>query len=79
MIGRKSPCLVITFFSTVQAMAVEKELTAQGLPGRMIPVPREITSGCGLAWKAPADREEELTLAIERAGLHIQGLYRLEL
>ena len=34
------------------AMQMEQYARAHGLPGRMIPVPREITAGCGLSWKA---------------------------
>ena len=54
----KKPTLVITFATTTQAMAMEKFCQTQSLPGRLIPVPREITAGCGLSWKAdPADRD----------------------
>ena len=41
----------------------------QGLPGRIIPVPREITAGCGLAWRAPPEAETLLTGALGTAGL----------
>lgn len=55
---KKKPTLIITFATTTQAMAMEKFCTRQKLPGRLIPVPREITAGCGLSWKAaPEDRE----------------------
>ena len=54
----KKPTLVITFATTTQAMAMEKFCQTQGLPGRLIPGPREITAGCGLSWKAdPADKD----------------------
>lgn len=32
-------------------MAMEKQCNHQGIPGRLIPVPTEITAGCGLAWR----------------------------
>ena len=55
---QKKPTLIITFATTTQAMAMEKFCQTQSLPGRLIPVPREITAGCGLSWKAdPADRD----------------------
>ena len=49
----KKPALIITFPSTAAAMEAESFCQEQGLPGRIIPVPREITAGCGLAWRAP--------------------------
>ena len=59
---KKKPALIITFATTTQAMAMEKFCARENLPGRLIPVPREITAGCGLSWKAlPEDREMLLT------------------
>ena len=51
----KAPALVISFANVTEALAVENACKAAGLPGRIIPVPREITAGCGLAWSAVAD------------------------
>ena len=45
--------LIITFHTTTAAMAMESLCTEKGLPGRLIPVPREITAGCGMSWRAP--------------------------
>ena len=50
MIARKMH-LLITFHTTAGAMAMEKRCRAAGLAGRLIPVPREITADCGLAWR----------------------------
>ena len=47
------PRLIITFPTTVMAMAMEKTCQANGLPGRLIPVPPEISAGCGMCWMAP--------------------------
>ena len=65
----KRPTLVITFHTTTQAMAAEAFCLAQGLPGRLIPLPREITAGCGLAWAAPPEGREVLIPALEGEGL----------
>lgn len=46
---------IITFRTTSDAMAFEKKCKEQTIPGRMIPVPREISAGCGLAWSAPLE------------------------
>ena len=44
--------LVITFYTTTDAMAMEHTCKCAGADGRLIPVPRSITAGCGLAWCA---------------------------
>lgn len=42
---------LITFRTTAEAMAMEKFCGTNNIPGRLIPVPREISAGCGLAWR----------------------------
>lgn len=78
----KVDSLVITFPTTASAMACEELCAKKGLPGRMIPVPGQISAGCGLAWKvSPADRPVfELELAstgIAWSGMDIVGLWEL--
>ena len=65
----KKPALIIAFPSTAAAMEAESFCLEQGLPGRIIPVPREITAGCGLAWRAPPEAEAVLKGALGTAGL----------
>ena len=65
---------IITFHTTSAAMAMEKYCNENSIKGRLIPVPRELSAGCGLAWAAPPEDREliEKTLAeteINRAGL----------
>ena len=66
---KKKPTLIITFSTTTQAMAMEKFCTRQNLPGRLIPVPREITAGCGLSWKARPEEKDLLISALTEAGM----------
>ena len=47
----KRPYLVLSFDETVAAMAWEKHCAEAGVPGRLIPLPRELSAGCGLAWR----------------------------
>ena len=74
---QKKLCLVVTFDATAAAMAAEKYCLERGVPGRLIPVPREITAGCGLAWKAEMDQEEAVTAALEAAGIAYSGVHRV--
>ena len=78
MIKRQNK-LVITFHTTTAAMAMEKACAAAGIPGRLIPVPREITAGCGMSWKAePADRAA-LEAFVAEKGITVAGFYELML
>ena len=46
-----------------------------GLPGRLIPVPRSITAGCGMCWSAPPEAQAELEDLVVREKLDVDGLY----
>ncbi len=65
----KKPHAVVTFASTADAMAVQAAADAGSVAGRMIPVPSEISAGCGLAWCAPDDDAEGASAALAAAGL----------
>ena len=43
--------IVLSFRTTLEAMEWEKQCHARQVPGRLIPLPREISAGCGLAWR----------------------------
>jgi len=48
--GRTAPPEVVLIFrGTHQVMSAEKNLKRAGVPMRLIPVPRRLTSDCGLA------------------------------
>jgi N-terminal domain of molybdenum-binding protein len=44
---------VITFETTTQAIGMESACKKHQIAGRLIPVPKEITAGCGMAWMTP--------------------------
>ena len=75
----KKPFLIITFSATVDAMAMEKYCMDHQLPGRLIPIPREIHAGCGLAWKTEPSEKEHFMGALEAAGIRWEAMEVLEL
>ena len=72
---KKEQKLVITFHTTADAMAMEKACRESGVPGRLIPVPREISAGCGLAWCAPPDPRESLLEIMSQHGIEQEDLH----
>ena len=47
---QKENKVIVTFHTTAEAIAMEKACLNGGIPGRLIPVPRQISSGCVLAY-----------------------------
>lgn len=67
--------LVVTFHTTADAMAMEKACKENNTPGRIIPVPRAISAGCGLSWCAALDEREEIVAMMEKVGIEPEDLH----
>ena len=65
------PGIIVTFARTIDAFAFEDAAHAAALPGRLIPLPTQVSASCGLAWLAPLDAD--LT---SLDGLAREGVYR---
>ena len=72
---KKELKLIITFHTTADAMAMEKVCKERNAPGRLIPVPRTISSGCGLAWCAGLDEREVLSETMAAVGLAEEDMH----
>ena len=72
---KKQMKLVITFHTTTDAMAMEQMCKKEQADGRIIPVPRVISAGCGLAWCANLEGREELEELMKRKGITYQEIH----
>lgn len=61
----KKEWLIVTFPTTAAAFQMESTAKNMGLTGRLIPVPREISAGCGLAWRDEKDKQAEIKKCLE--------------
>lgn len=76
MRARSEKC-VVTFRTTAGAMAMEAACKEAGLPGRLIPVPRSVTAGCGLCWAGPPESREALEDLVIQTRLDVDGIYAI--
>lgn len=77
---RKKECkIVITFDTTTHAFAMEEACEKNKLIGRLLPVPREITAGCGLCFCLSLDQEEGIHSFLEQTSCQFKQLYKMEL
>lgn len=60
-------------------MAVQTAAADGSIPGRVIPVPSEISAGCGLAWSAPVSERDALEEALKAKGLKWAAISVVEL
>ena len=57
---KKQEKVVFAFASTAIAMKMEKTMKEANAPGRLIPVPKEITAGCGLSYIVNPEEKEQV-------------------
>ena len=74
---QKQEKCVVTFRTTAGAMAMERSCKETGLPGRLIPVPRSITAGCGMCWAAPREAREAVEALVIKEHLDVDGIYAI--
>jgi len=67
--------LVVTFHTTSEAMAAENACKQYGAPGRLIPVPRTISAGCGLAWCAGLEDKDVVKEVLNKVGIKEEDMH----
>ncbi|MCF2684133.1 MAG: DUF3343 domain-containing protein [Dorea sp.] len=72
---KKELKLVVTFHTTADAMAMEKACKEHQVPGRIIPVPRAISAGCGLSWCADLSDREAIVSMMKEAGIEEEEIH----
>jgi hypothetical protein len=69
---------VILFVSTHFAIRAEKLAKEQGLAVKLIPVPRHLSSDCGVCLRFSWDQKRELEETLNQAGVQMEGIHCLD-
>jgi len=72
---KKEQKIIVTFYTTTGAMAMEKRCKEMNIPGRLIPVPPAITAGCGMAWCLPPEAKQSFIDIAQ--DMDVQGYYEM--
>lgn len=70
--------VVVTFHTTTEAMAWEKTCKEAGLPGRLIPMPVQISAECGLVWLISPEEQGHLLQEAARLNLKYGNVIELK-
>ena len=68
---------VIIVYSTSHAIRIEKLLQGEGIACKLIPVPRKISSDCGMCIRVLQADVETASRAIATAQVEIEGIYEI--
>ncbi len=66
------------FGSTQRAIRAEKIMKEAGLPAMAIPVPRNVSSDCGIVIRFPSDRLGEAMRVLAERNLEPKSVHDLE-
>ena len=67
------PLGVILFPSVHFALRAEKLVKEKGISHKLIPVPRHLSSDCGVCLRIPWEKREEVLGFLSQAGVKIDG------
>lgn len=67
--------VVLVFASTHAAIAAEDALREEGIPLQVIPLPRWVSAGCGLALRLEEGDVTRAEGAIGRRGIPLRGIH----
>lgn len=73
------PCQGIVLFPSVHfAIKAEKLIRSEGFPAKLIPIPRHLSSDCGVGLRIPWKEKETIGRILAEASVRIEGIYPLE-
>ena len=75
----KKEYLLITFPNVTEAMRLEAASEKAKVPGRLIPVPRQIISTCGMAFRAEPGQKQQLADLAAQEKITVEEYFNLEL
>ena len=73
----KRNCVVITFYTTAEAMATKKLCKEQNIPGKLISAPRALSADCGIAWRSDRELRKTLQNALTEAEIEFAGFHEI--
>ena len=66
----------VVVFSTSHAIKIEKLLAGMGIRCKLVPVPRHISSDCGVCVRISQDNQPAVQKAIAEQKIEIQGFFQ---
>lgn len=69
---------VITFHTTQQPLVFEKTLKNEGMNIKLMPVPRQVSSSCGIAARVDCDKKEKILSICKENNIEIEGFHTIE-
>ena len=75
---KKELKLIVTFYTTSSAMATEKVCNENGINGKLISAPRELTSDCGISYAFDKSDREKVEKLLADKSIEYEKIVEIE-
>lgn len=69
--------IIVTFYTTAEAMATKKLCQERNIPGKLISAPRKLSADCGIAWCSECSLKDTIENALREAKIEFAGLHEI--
>lgn len=76
---KKEEKILVSFDSTTSAIAMEKVCKQNNIDGRIIPLPKMISAGCGIAWISPISIKDKICDVLKQNSIIFNEIYEIEI
>lgn len=66
--------LYISFYTTREAMETEELMRISSIIGKLVPVPRNISATCGLAWQGNVEDKEKILAKLHEKDIEYEEI-----
>lgn len=73
----QSPYAVILVYSTSHAMRIERLLNQHHIECKLIPVPRQLSSDCGVCVRFQRADKDKIVNCLNSAQMEVQGIFEI--
>lgn len=70
--------IFISFSEMYDALQCEKVCRVQQIPGKLVTIPRELSAGCGYAWRSEATYQDIILTLLEEKGVAFEAAHCLD-
>ena len=70
--------LIITFYTSSEAMATDKACKKEGIEGKLISAPRNITADCGISYATNISNKPKITELLSNNKITFEKMVEME-
>ena len=74
----KKRSIIVTYFSSTEAIATEKICNKEGIGGRIITTPRHITADCGMSFSIGIEQKDKLVELLKKERIKYDKIIELD-